>query len=413
MLSGGEEIEADLVVTATGLVLQPLGGVRLSVDGAEVDLAKTMTYKGAMFSDVPNLASVFGYTNASWTLKADLICQFVCRLLNHMAARGYRQCTPHNDDRAAARLPLVDFSSGLFQRALDLFPKQGSKSPWRSRQNYARDFLALKFGALGDGALRFSSPAASSRARRDVRAERLGSGGAGRSRGASQPERGEITRQSARPGQILQTRIARRRAEPAAQRVVAQQRRQGLEHLVFVVAAADESGLAVEHGVRARRLPNRRAREPRATPLRRKRCRTPRRIRPTRRTGMANDWLRSKQRGLRLVVGGRAEKFDAVPDAALGCDLLQSREVVARARDEIDNAGKARAQARQHAQDHVDAFPRLEPRQRGDDRRTAGDPPRRAFPAPAPGDLLRVKRRVDHDDFRMRLPDEAAAPNPP
>ncbi len=161
VLSGGEEIEADLVVTATGLVLQPLGGVRLSVDGAEVDLAKTMTYKGAMFSDVPNLASVFGYTNASWTLKADLICQFVCRLLNHMAARGYRQCTPRNDDRAAARLPLVDFSSGLFQRALDLFPKQGSKSPWRSRQNYARDFLALKFGALGDGALRFSSPAAS------------------------------------------------------------------------------------------------------------------------------------------------------------------------------------------------------------------------------------------------------------
>ncbi len=161
LLSGGEEIEADLVVTATGLVLQPLGGVRLSVDGAEVDLAKTMIYKSAMFSDIPNLASVFGYTSASWTLKADLICQFVCRLLNHMDAQGYRQCAPHNDDPFVATLPLVDFSSGLFQRALDRLPKQGSKSPWRWRQNYARDLLTLKFGLLSDGALRFSNPSGS------------------------------------------------------------------------------------------------------------------------------------------------------------------------------------------------------------------------------------------------------------
>ncbi len=167
-LSTGETIEADLVVTATGLVLQPLGGVRLSVDGVEVDLARTMIYKGAMFSDVPNLASVFGYTNASWTLKADLICQFVCRLLNRMDARGYRQCMPQNDDPFAAKLPFVDFSSGLYQRALDRLPKQGAKSPWRWRQNYARDLLALKFGALDDGALRFSNPSASRGSRRDA-----------------------------------------------------------------------------------------------------------------------------------------------------------------------------------------------------------------------------------------------------
>jgi cation diffusion facilitator CzcD-associated flavoprotein CzcO len=166
-LTDGREIEADLAVAATGLVLQPLGGVRLSVDGADVDLAKTMIYKGAMFSDVPNLASVFGYTVASWTLKADLICQYVCRLLNYMDARGFRQAAPHNDDPLMSTLPLVDFSSGLFRRALDRMPKQGSKSPWRWRQSYARDFLALKFGALDDGALRFSNPSSSLTAPRD------------------------------------------------------------------------------------------------------------------------------------------------------------------------------------------------------------------------------------------------------
>ncbi len=167
MLSGGEEIEADLVIAATGLVLQPLGGVRLVVDGGEIDIAKTMVYKGAMFSDVPNLASVFGYANASWTLKADLICRYVCRLLKHMDARGVRQCAPHNDDPRVARLPLVDFSSGLFQRALDRWPKQGSQSPWRWRQNYVRDFLTLRFGPLDDGVLRYSSRSAALGSRRE------------------------------------------------------------------------------------------------------------------------------------------------------------------------------------------------------------------------------------------------------
>jgi cation diffusion facilitator CzcD-associated flavoprotein CzcO len=162
-LSDGQEIEADLVVTATGLVLQPLGGVRLSVDGAAVDLGKTLTYKGAMLSGVPNLASVFGYANASWTLKADLICQYVCRLLNHMEARGYRQCAPRADDAPASSAPLIDLEAGHFQRAPGQLPRQGLKWPWRWRQDYARDVLALKFGRIADDALRFSPPRASRR----------------------------------------------------------------------------------------------------------------------------------------------------------------------------------------------------------------------------------------------------------
>ena len=166
MLSGGEEIEADLVVAATGLVLQPIGGVRLSVDGEPVKLGETMIYKGAMFSGVPNLASVFGYATASWTLKADLIAQYACRLINHMAARGYRQCVAVSDDPHPLRAPLVDFSAGHFRRGIDLLPKQGAKPPWRWRRSYARDLLALKFGRLEDGALHFSggSPAAARQA---------------------------------------------------------------------------------------------------------------------------------------------------------------------------------------------------------------------------------------------------------
>jgi cation diffusion facilitator CzcD-associated flavoprotein CzcO len=164
MLSGGEEIEADLVVAATGLVLQPIGGVRLSVDGEPVALGETMIYKGAMFSGVPNLVSVFGYFTASWTLKADLIAQCACRLINHMEARGYRQCVAVNGDPRPERAPLVDFSAGHFRRGIDLMPKQGAKPPWRWRRSYARDLLALKFGRLEDGALRFSrAPAAQER----------------------------------------------------------------------------------------------------------------------------------------------------------------------------------------------------------------------------------------------------------
>ena len=107
-----------MIVTATGLNLQLLGGVQVSVDGRDVALAKTLNYKGMMFSDVPNLASSFGYTNASWTLKCDLTCEYVCRLLNHMQKHGYQQCTPRNVDPSVVEEPWIDFSSGYVQRSL-------------------------------------------------------------------------------------------------------------------------------------------------------------------------------------------------------------------------------------------------------------------------------------------------------
>ncbi len=155
-LKSGTELPADLIVTATGLVLVPFGKARLSVDGRPVDPSKTFIYKGMMYSDVPNLASVFGYTNASWTLKADLVCEYVCRLLGHMERKGYRQCTPHNSDPDLKEEPWVTFSSGYIQRALVQQPKQGSKRPWKLYQNYALDLLNLRFGSLRDRAMVFS-----------------------------------------------------------------------------------------------------------------------------------------------------------------------------------------------------------------------------------------------------------------
>ena len=163
-LRGGGELPADLIVTATGLELQAFGQIELVVDGAPVEVAKLMTYKGMMFSDVPNLASVAGYTNASWTLKADLTCEYVCRLLNYMDQNALAQCTPRLKDTDVKPVPLVDFSSGYFQRALARLPKQGSKAPWRLHQNYARDLVMLRYGSLNDDAMEFAparSPAKS------------------------------------------------------------------------------------------------------------------------------------------------------------------------------------------------------------------------------------------------------------
>jgi cation diffusion facilitator CzcD-associated flavoprotein CzcO len=155
-LKSGAELPADLVVTATGLVLVPLGGVRLQVDGRAVEPSRTFIYKGMMYSDVPNLASVFGYTNASWTLKADLVSEYVCRLLNLMDRKGYRYCMPRNGDPTLKEEPWVNFSSGYIQRALEHQPKQGSKRPWKLYQNYALDLLSLRFGALRDRAMTFA-----------------------------------------------------------------------------------------------------------------------------------------------------------------------------------------------------------------------------------------------------------------
>src|ERR671919_605286 len=167
-LESGAELEADLVVTATGLDLLPLGGMELSVDGREVELPKTMGYKGMMLSGVPNMAVAIGYTNASWTLKCDLTCEYVCRLLNHMDEHGYRQATPQNNDPSVREEPFIDFTSGYVLRAIDRFPRQGSKAPWRLYQNYARDIVALRHGKLEDGALVFSSPERNAAPARDA-----------------------------------------------------------------------------------------------------------------------------------------------------------------------------------------------------------------------------------------------------
>lgn len=155
-LKSGAHLDADLIVTATGLNLQVLGGLQLTVDGKPVDPAKTLNYKGMMFSGVPNLASSFGYTNASWTLKCDLSCEFVCRLLNHMKKHGIKQATPTNTDASITEEPWVDFSSSYFARSLHLFPKQGSKAPWKLYQNYPRDIMLLRYGKVDDGVLAFS-----------------------------------------------------------------------------------------------------------------------------------------------------------------------------------------------------------------------------------------------------------------
>jgi monooxygenase len=155
-LKDGSELEADIIVTATGLNLQVLGGLEVEVDGRAVDFARTLNYKGMMYSDVPNMASAFGYTNASWTLKCDLTCEYVCRLINYMDRRGYRQCMPHNVDPSVTELPSLNFTSGYVQRSIAQMPKQGSKRPWRLYQNYALDIVTLRFGKVDDGVMQYS-----------------------------------------------------------------------------------------------------------------------------------------------------------------------------------------------------------------------------------------------------------------
>jgi hypothetical protein len=139
-----------------------MGGAEIDIDGQRLSAGRALSYKGAMCSDVPNLAAVFGYTNASWTLKADLICSYVCRLLNYMEKHGYRQCTPRNKDPNIELLPPVNFTSGYFQRAMDKLPKQGSRKPWRIYQNYVLDIMTFRFAALDDGVLEFSGPSTAS-----------------------------------------------------------------------------------------------------------------------------------------------------------------------------------------------------------------------------------------------------------
>jgi cation diffusion facilitator CzcD-associated flavoprotein CzcO len=155
-LESGAELDADVVVAATGLNLLALGGIELTVDDREVVLGETMSYKGMMLSDVPNMAFAVGYTNASWTLKCDLTCEYVCRLLNHMDEHGYARCAPRNRDPTVVERPFIDFSSGYVLRSIESFPKQGSKTPWRLHQNYALDIVGLRRGSVQDGAMEFS-----------------------------------------------------------------------------------------------------------------------------------------------------------------------------------------------------------------------------------------------------------------
>ncbi len=161
-LRSGKTLDADLVVTATGLNLLFLGGLEVTVDGRRVDFTRTYAYKGMMFSDVPNLALAVGYTNASWTLKAELICRYVCRLLNHMAKSGARQCTPRLRDAAVEEAPFLDLTSGYVTRSMHLFPRQGTNVPWRLHQNYARDLMMIERGKVDDGVMEFSAPHAAS-----------------------------------------------------------------------------------------------------------------------------------------------------------------------------------------------------------------------------------------------------------
>lgn len=156
LLESGQELQADIIVTATGLKLLALGGIRLFVDGAVIDPGRALTYKGLMLSNVPNCAFCVGYTNASWTLRADLSSMYVCRLINYMDRRGYRQCLPHYNGSPVETQPLLGLKSGYVQRAVDLFPKQGLKAPWVLRQNYLFDLLSLHLGAVDDGTLVFS-----------------------------------------------------------------------------------------------------------------------------------------------------------------------------------------------------------------------------------------------------------------
>ncbi|RZU31996.1 flavin-containing monooxygenase [Blastococcus saxobsidens] len=157
-LESGAHLEADVVVTATGLNLLPAGGMTLSLDGEQVQLSETISYKGMMLSGVPNFSMVIGYTNASWTLKADLVNRYVCRLLDHLDAHGYVTATPVAPPEGADA-PFLDLASGYVQRSLAGLPKQGGRAPWKLHQNYILDVRMMKRGSLEDEGMTFQEHA--------------------------------------------------------------------------------------------------------------------------------------------------------------------------------------------------------------------------------------------------------------
>lgn len=155
MLASGTELPADVIVTATGLNVQLFGGAAVSIDGVPVDLTKAMSYKGMMLSGLPNFTYTVGYTNASWTLKADLVSEFACRLINHMDAGGYDSVVVEHPGDRVDEAPFMDFTPGYVLRALDRLPKQGSRKPWRLNQNYLLDVLLIRHGKVADEGLKF------------------------------------------------------------------------------------------------------------------------------------------------------------------------------------------------------------------------------------------------------------------
>jgi monooxygenase len=167
-LESGAELEADIVVTATGLDLLAFGGIQLTVDGAAVHLPDTLVYKAMMLSDVPNYAFAIGYTNSSWTLKVDIVCEFLTRLIGHMDRLGADTCVAHNDDPGIETRPLLDFGAGYVQRAVHAFPRQGSYGPWQLAMSYAADVKNLRNGPVEDPALRFEHRAGRGGSTRDA-----------------------------------------------------------------------------------------------------------------------------------------------------------------------------------------------------------------------------------------------------
>jgi len=170
-LAGGDTLPADIVVVATGLKLNMLGGIAVSVDGQPHLPAESMAYKGMMLADVPNMVLAFGYTNASWTLKADLTAEYVCRLLRHMDRRGHRIAIPRRDPAMRSE-PFLSFTSGYVQRAAAVLPRQGHRRPWRVYQNYLMDMLTIRHGRIDDGVLQFGAPHATAK-RAEARANLL------------------------------------------------------------------------------------------------------------------------------------------------------------------------------------------------------------------------------------------------
>jgi len=155
-LTSGEELQADIIVTATGLNMQLFGGATATRNGEPIDLPGTMCYKGLMLSGVPNMSITFGYTNASWTLKADLVSEFICRLLNYMDANGFDRVEPKHPGASVDEMPFMDFTPGYFRRAMDSLPKSGSEAPWKLKQNYFFDMRTIRYGKVDEESLQFT-----------------------------------------------------------------------------------------------------------------------------------------------------------------------------------------------------------------------------------------------------------------